>query len=84
MSDETVQAESAETADSAQPPEIIPAEETAEPQPALPAARQEAAPNLYEEVRDAALDAERTVVESQYSEGLGPKKPAERKTKIKR
>jgi hypothetical protein len=78
MSHKTVPAKSAKTDDSAPSPEVVPAEEAGEPrQPA-------AAPNLHEAVLRAALDAERAVVESQYSEGLGVKKPAERKTQKKR
>jgi hypothetical protein len=86
MSDETVQPESAETDDSAHSPEVIPDEEAADAQqPAVPAAQPDAAPNPFEAVHSAALDAERAVVESQYSEGLGPsKKPGERKTTIER
>lgn len=66
MSDEYVQAESA------QPPEFIPATAAAaSAEPVAAAVEPEAAPNLLEAVHRAALEAEQAVIESQYSEGLG-------------
>jgi hypothetical protein len=83
MSDENVQAESAETGDLAQPPEFIPSARAAAPAklvtaPAEPGTEPETIANSLDAVHRAALEAEQAVIESQYSEGLG--KREERKT----
>jgi hypothetical protein len=75
MSDETAQAESAQPAGSA------PASESTHdsghdsaPAETAPAAKPKAAAHPHEVVHQAAMDAQRAVIESLHSEGLGRRK----------